>query len=892
MSGVLSLGSDGLVPGSSSDSSGSSPGDDPSAEASQPNRRTDQIDDLVWFETRQKEAKDSDPPANPHARGLWEIAHDSDCAHPLECAGYGFYMNPNADPAGVDDDFLKCLTSQGLGEAEFTGYAAAAEWSIDDEFRADYGIAPASGVVHGGVYQPKEEDGQNHNHAAANPGQADVDDRVKLSDALWFEETDEFHQIGGGNPVDKEGELIPEKALLDLTRMQDDYTAYDYSKGMWANGRLYPWSELIQGGGGLVFGKHYGEGNTLPGREDGQPMHINGDGVAIGTATKLDEDGEPIAVGALLLPLSLRAVNPDGTLGGHMEFKTSMPSPVLDVSNVQVTTLDVDDNGAITATVQIDGELTSSLCDTIPGADGEIDELDVYVNGSEDPVTTIPVDVQKTKDVNSLIAPFPFTGTYSTPVDVELTEGLNTIKLSASNKTHGVPGYSVWTVTVTLPDDDSGGGGTGGSGSIDIAFSQPTLSPDEVDTLTLTYEIDGIGKTDLALTETGPATGVYQDSDELVSLDIGWETAFSEAEIDSFEGVLVDAEFNHGRAFHVTEASANAGLFAGDYQSFPIPAAAGGAAPDSTDGADPAAADGGATDGPEDSGNSPADATVETSYYAIDKSEGGELYPAVVYTPLDANFTQNLEASPTGDWQSDILTLIAGPNGKGSYLGHPLSPDSPMVLAQQIDLNHEDFDPEAMRFVDSLKGFPYLDKLDPISRFQLGYYYGLGAGGTELVVGTYKLFKGVGNVVGESILYGMRGMEMGWLSAKIRWKHSHGQDYNLDMTMLSFAVDEQLEVHNQIGEYATTMGNIAQQFGDWSSDAASDFIMALLTGDHQQFLVEGDSKLFETFVAIHMVAAEIIQFVYEELTNEPFEIKGYYIGRVMFEIRLFARIRG
>src|SRR5262249_15499301 len=140
------------------------------------------------------------------------------------------------------------------------------------------------------------------------------------------------------------------------------------------------------------------------------------------------------------------------------------------------------DGSQILATVKIAGGLRSAFCDTQPGpqrggssaptvsraearstlmfpagpeagfpgaqaSNGIITAVNVFLNGGETPLTTIPTAPSKSSQ-DSFLRPFPFSATFTkTLEDLVLTSGNNVFKITAADPT-GVTGCSAYSVFI------------------------------------------------------------------------------------------------------------------------------------------------------------------------------------------------------------------------------------------------------------------------------------------------------------------------------------------------------------------------------------------------------------------------------------------------------------
>jgi hypothetical protein len=210
------------------------------------------------------------------------------------------------------------------------------------------------------------------------------------------------------------------------------------------------------------------EDDLLPGHQVNVSAR-NAFHVVAGTVTPLGPDGQPGAESGpvLLLPLHLAEVTEDGTAlkPGTAKLRKSYPSPVFtDGTNdtppttLAVTSANLDADGKITATLNLDGDIKSALCDTLPNDGKDVpNAVEVWVNGGRDdgvPDAQFSVATGGTKAArpDRPFRPFDYTGTFTKTITVELTEGLNTVQLTTADRVHGFPGHATFLITVTLPE--------------------------------------------------------------------------------------------------------------------------------------------------------------------------------------------------------------------------------------------------------------------------------------------------------------------------------------------------------------------------------------------------------------------------------------------------------
>ena len=117
----------------------------------------------------------------------------------------------------------------------------------------------------------------------------------------------------------------------------------------------------------------------------------------------------------------------------------STPNPVIKMGGTSFAADSVQStSGQLSGTFTVSGSLSSWMCDLTEGANGTIDQVDVYLNHERTPIASIPVQVTK----GSGIAPrkYPFAGSFSAAIPVAVIGGPNTFTLCAKDKVIGKVG--------------------------------------------------------------------------------------------------------------------------------------------------------------------------------------------------------------------------------------------------------------------------------------------------------------------------------------------------------------------------------------------------------------------------------------------------------------------
>ncbi len=183
----------------------------------------------------------------------------------------------------------------------------------------------------------------------------------------------------------------------DLRALVGPETANGYgqgAQGQWVNGELHPWQEMTGG-----YGVEYRKRNTSE--------------MIIGKVSK-DGGGQ---VGGILLPMELVPLDANGVPEKtYRGLQVSMPAPEIDLANVKVQSVSMVD-GQLTANVLVAGTTRSDLCDTLPGDDGTIDSVQIWMNGDSEGTTetlpTIGLTDPKLSYSGDPTNPYPWVGTFN-----------------------------------------------------------------------------------------------------------------------------------------------------------------------------------------------------------------------------------------------------------------------------------------------------------------------------------------------------------------------------------------------------------------------------------------------------------------------------------------------
>ena len=235
----------------------------------------------------------------------------------------------------------------------------------------------------------------------------------------------------------------------------------------------------------------------IPNVELGE-IHIMPTGVAL---VELTENGEMVA-----------QVDP------VIEMNTSAPQFDFSAMNVGSVT---EDDGEFHAELSLSGNVQSKSCDAVPGDLGTINTVTIAAEGIsyEADELALGTTVTKTSLGGSNPYAYPFLGGFNLPATgINLTEGLNTLTVSAVDPVSGELGQATLAFDVTRLGDESGIPLLSSAG---IGIGVLAMDPEVVDSATVTYQLSGSNTpTTINLVETGAETLLFESWDENVSLSV------------------------------------------------------------------------------------------------------------------------------------------------------------------------------------------------------------------------------------------------------------------------------------------------------------------------------------------------------------------------------------
>jgi Pretoxin HINT domain len=573
---------------------------------------------------------------------------------------------------------------------------------------------------------------------------------------------------------------------------------------------------------------------------------------------------------ALFVPVEFVALDAAGNPTEEPNgLRPSMPSPIVDMSCV-VSNLAIDSTGQLRGRVTISGTVTSALCDTMPGPEGQIDEMQLYVNDDETATATIQLNVSKTEGT-AFSKPYPYVGRAVNYVvnDVPLTEGLNTLRFSAFDKIYENPGYCEWTAEITAEVVPTGM--VAGEANVSAAtnFGSVVTDPQGRQQLTISYARGTAAPTSITLVETAVGSGILSGTDGAgLTISANVISTAQPTKRRTFTATVNDAT----RALTETElvlseSGFNTGQFGGTYGYL-------------------ADANGQAIDPPPPPDGDPGTVRIileRTSM--LDESIGGEYHPHVLRMKGPGSWADTFEAK-FGNIQS---TMLVGPGTAHLFLRR-LGTSHPLIFT--IKPGNQTPNPfNSNLLLLTLDEIFSMRSVSIAEKFLKGFASGVYAGGYQLVADLGSTIWGGLSYLGNNVaIFGM--------STTITVKRAAGANVETDMSYVHFMLEEDRVVHEGISQMANFIWEMGKFFYQMQA-TQTDLVIALLTGDDlgRMQSLSGLSKMHRE---IFSMAAEALAELWKSLKggadksfNDP-QVQGHVLGRAMFEIvsLFFAEFKG
>jgi hypothetical protein len=222
------------------------------------------------------------------------------------------------------------------------------------------------------------------------------------------------------------------------------------------------------------------------------------------------------AIAFTALDLQLVRASESGASGVVTAPELSHSKPKVTLTTMKALNIAPNEGGAhLLGELLIEGSITSAACDQ--SSDGAINEVKVFINDSEEAFATIPTVVTKTVDANSLLSPFPFSATFSSRLaEARFVPGINVVRVEARNPGQGQAGYQEFVVEVHALSPHVGGDQYA---QLTIALDGP-CSPAAIDKLIASFKIQDIGESNVELTETEPNSLTFRAADGRISVNL------------------------------------------------------------------------------------------------------------------------------------------------------------------------------------------------------------------------------------------------------------------------------------------------------------------------------------------------------------------------------------
>lgn len=574
-----------------------------------------------------------------------------------------------------------------------------------------------------------------------------------------------------------------------------------------------------------------------------------------------------------LTPIEIVAhpVLKDGSISSvESDVQLSTPSPVVDVANCALGNVRINADGNLVGDLTVSGSITSAVCDTLPSPRGTIDTAHLYVNGAPNSFADIAVSVSKKED-GPVGGQYPYSGTFNQTIQgVPLVSGNNVFQFTAKDKVYGMPGYHTWItdIRVTEPEDDSGST-TPPPSAFTLAVTLPaaTLNAEEADQVTLAYSDGTSTLSGIQLNETSTDSGVFVGTanQQAVQLSLTDVTTLTTTKRDVLTATLLIG----GTAAQVKlmESAPASGVFTGGYTSQPL----GTTAQQSASGTQAGGAGAGGTPlNPATPSGAPALPTVQADYPTpAEQSNGGESYFYSLELKTPVNFLTTLP---------EIFVTIEGEKFQvkkdettSKLLLQRKDGEKPAIFSYRLSERGLDIELNEDHVIDEL--------VKNNASFSAAFLVGLGMGGEDLITGTATLALKPANDTGKLALTAALGIIWGG-------KTILGQDTEGVKHVISQIGKSRLQEAQQKADTAKALAALAQTAVLSDAELKATILKMLLAsaegGDVGE--VADESEVMSKLV---MFCAETLPQMWADMGNAPEAKKGYYTGRILFEVASF-----
>lgn len=574
-----------------------------------------------------------------------------------------------------------------------------------------------------------------------------------------------------------------------------------------------------------------------------------------------------------LLPVSFVAHEISG--GGVItpndtQVQASAPSPIVNVFSCSLDNVRVDEVGKIVGDVTIVGDLSSRACDSLPGDAGIIDTVQFYANGQSEPIENVAVSVSKGTGTQ-LGKEFPYAGSFNKKIhDVPLVAGNNVFKIAAQDKVFNLPGFHTWTAEVRVIESEDG---EVGEGLLSQPQDAPSTTPSSLE-LTVALPIQN------ELTNAQVLPTVLKEGNETVESFTMAETEAGSRLFNSSVGSqgymlqiseepvlaadkrdVIVVNWNNGdeasgsvRQIRLLETTNDSGVFSGGIVA---------AAPVASDASLP----------PSDSAPDSGGLTVEADYPTpLEQSNGGELHQYAIEFKIATDVLDSLpEIIVTIEGQRfKVLKNLSLQKAILCYADGPMA-DKPAVITYRMSDQGiaVEVDPDVV--VNKL--------VANNATFESGFATGLTMGGVDMVTGLGTMAMKTSFEAGKAVV-------MASLGVSIAGKMVYGSDSSQEKQIFNRIVMADYAAMQQKVSMGKSFWNLAQLAGQSEVELHETILKMLAAvaegGDVGE--IAGQSEVVSKIVEF---CAETIPQMWEDMGNAHPAKKGYYTGRLVFEVASF-----
>jgi hypothetical protein len=570
----------------------------------------------------------------------------------------------------------------------------------------------------------------------------------------------------------------------------------------------------------------------------------------------------------LYAPVEFVSVDENGDLTDEAsDLSPSAPSPIVEAITPDISDVRIG-NGRVFATIRVQGTIKSPFCDTIPGADGQIDLFQIFINDGDEPAGTGTVTVTKATGPK-IGKPYPYAGTFDgTFPMVEVVPGRNVLRISAMDKVYQIPGYEEWRFQID-PVYPTAPGVPPSVHSAVLGAALPALppAPGVARTIALSYRLANGTDLPLVATETAVESGQLHASASGVEIVI--DGVFARPASQRRNGVARITDPGRGfvaREMSLVETATGTGVFTGalHYQG----TAQGVVLP-------PPPAEG--DDDPEPIGY----IAGETSQ--LHQSDGGEFHPFVVMMRAPGYLAQfysiqfgSTDLNAPGSLKTDFISHLNVPEEhqvpNGCFAKHP-EQNKPLVLTARPASPFGDQSNE--KKARALANMELSWEQTPVLQFGAGFALGVFNGGVEMVIDNARSLKGAADyLLNSSFAVGIKI----WVGLKESWNLNASQERMLGAEFQK----ETARVHREIVQILKALWELGVKTNQIRSEVIRGFVNGVTYGS-----LEVEIGLFsQRHREEYMWAAQLLSDLGDRIAQETSNPRkaGYLFGRVTVEI--------